>query len=271
MPTFSSPWRRARSFARQAFSPLEFVPPGIAPGSAAGLSKKQNSRRYPTRLTRYLIPYVWMRQLRQELGRPLRVAEIGTGTGQKKLCTDALWKWEQQAAGGGELLYTQWDGFDVAPQQARLTAAGYDLQEEFDADAGEFRDFPGYDVVLLLHVLEHLREPELFLERLAPRLDPGCLLLGGVPSTPEFLRGTRETQLRKKYLPGGHWCQFSSTRVAAILARPEWTAGEITGAFVVRASGLFLEDSPSWLRFNLAFAHVFPWWPGEVYFSARRS
>jgi hypothetical protein len=39
----------------------------------------------------------------------------------------------------------------------------------------------------------------------------------------------------------------------------------LTGAFFLRASGLFLENYRWWFRLNLSLASTFPGWPGEVY------
>ncbi len=233
----------------------------------AGLSKKQTSTRYSTRLLRYAIPLVWLEELRGKMPRPLRILEIGTGSGQMKRFVDAA-----RAAERGSL-YDAWTGLDIAPQEARLAQAGYGKVEVFDADqfttdATPSRVFAGFDVVLLLHVLEHLKDPEGFLKRLTPALDLGVCLIGGVPSTPHALFAARQARLRQKYLPGGHWCKFSSTRVAQMLKESGWSKAEITGAFLLRSSGSPLENSATWMRWNLALAHRWSWWPGEVYFRA---
>lgn len=235
----------------------------------AGLSRSQSSTRYSTRLLRYCIPYVWMKEQAAQLGRPLRVLEIGTGSGQMKKFVDAA------VPANEPLLYDRWEGLDIAPQEAHLIRAGYAKFEVFNADdftnaPDPERSFSGYDVVLLLHVLEHLRDPEAFLDRLTLGLDSGCMLLGGVPSTPHLLQPVRERRLRRKYLTGGHWCQFSSKRVAAMLKHSGWISPEITGAFLLRQSGSPLENSTGWMRWNLTLAHRWPWWPGEVYFRATK-
>ncbi len=270
MSVRSSPLQSALHFACAVLTPIHHLAPQDSPGEAAGLSPKQNSRRYPIRLARYLIAYAWMEAHRTRLNRPLRIAEIGIGSGQQKKCADFVWQHSPAHLHTGQQLYHQWDGFDVALQDDdSLAQAGYHTLETFNADVEQPRSFFRYDVILLIHVLEHLRDPETFMEHLAARLSPGSLVIGGVPSIPHPFQQLRESRLRKKYDQGGHWCQFSSRRVKNILRTRSWTDAEVTGAFALRSSGSPLEDSIRWIHFNLAFAHLFPWWPGEVYFQAQ--
>ncbi len=266
MESNQTAFARALAFASSVQAPLLKLPLGENAGRAAGLSKKQAATRYPTRMSRYLIPYAWMKEKREELGRPLRVCEIGVGSGQMKKFVDFM---EKNAGGGGDL-YSSWHGYDVALKHEALKAAGYDQIEDFNAD-GEFaKQFSGYDLVLLLHVLEHLKDPEASVRRLVGTFDAGTLLLGGVPSAPEPLAKRREIRLRKKYLPGGHWCKFSEARVCKMLDGSGLESKETTGAFLVRWSGFFLENHAWWLKANLVFAHLFPSWPGETYFRAAK-
>jgi len=233
-----------------------------AAARAAGLSRKQAARKFPTRLTRYLIPVVWMERLRDQLGRPLRVCEIGTGSGQMRTFVDFM---AASLPGAHKPLWQVWHGFDIAPQKEKLARAGYDVVEELNADEPLQREFRGYDVVLLLHVLEHLKDPEESFPRLAAACDPETAIIIGVPASAEFLARYREEQLRKKYLPGGHWCKFSPVRLRRLMASAGLGSTELSGAFFLRASGLFLEDYRWWFRLNLQMAGLFSWWPGEVY------
>jgi hypothetical protein len=59
--------------------------------------------------------------------------------------------------------------------------------------------------------------------------------------------------------------------VANLLSLSGWSSPEITGAFLLRRSGSSLENSSGWMRWNLALAHRWPWWPGEVYFRATKN
>jgi hypothetical protein len=38
----------------------------------------------------------------------------------------------------------------------------------------------------------------------------------------------------------------------------------------MRSKGSPLENSAAWMRFNLAWGRLFPWWPGEIYWLMRK-
>jgi hypothetical protein len=259
-------WQRASEFVDHVEAPMLLLPENYDLSRAAGLSKKQSSTRFPARILRYLIPYAWMRDAALSRKQPLRICEIGVGSGQMKKFVDAL---APAFLSGERPIYEVWDGFDIALQHEALQGLGYGKLLDFNADLENWPVFSGYDVVLLLHVLEHLKSPEAFMSRLASSVDPGCLILGGVPSVPEFLRSGRERRLRQKYLAGGHWCQFSPDRIENMLHQSGMETLDLTGAFALRASGFPLENFPSWFKANLFFAFLFPSWPGECYFAGK--
>lgn len=253
---------RIKTEAEDFLRPLDRLKDPAAASLAAGLSRKQRSRKFPTRLARYLIPQAWLESIRRELGRPLRICEIGTGSGQMKKFVDFM---SGELSTAEQPLYDKWHGFDIAPQTEKLAQAGYESVEFLDADEPLDRSFHGYDVILLLHVLEHLKQPEDFFPKLAASSDPDTTIIIGVPASADFLARRREIQLRKKYLPGGHWCKFSPSRLENLMLSANLAERELTGAFFLRASGLFLENYRWWFLFNLAMAGRFPGWPGEVY------
>ncbi len=266
MSNFVSSFR----FSRAVMEPLLDSPESAARiAEFSGLSKAQKNTRYSFRTLRYLIPRLWLRSLRKKLGRPLRVCEIGIGSGQMKKFSDAVDR-EILKSTPPEPLSLQWDGFTKGAIPEMVETEGYDKIEEFDADAPFAISFAEYDVVLLLHVLEHLKDPEKFLHRLAATLSPGALVIGGVPSVSPGFAGIRERQLQKKYKDGGHWCKFSASRVKTMLKESDLTCEEITGAFLIRQSGHTLENRKSWMQWNLFFAHLLPSWPGETYFQASK-
>ena len=122
--------------------------------------------------------------------------------------------------------------------------------------------------MVVLHFLEHLRDPEACLAQIRHLLKPGGVLVGGMPSCPEFARRARERQIRRTATPFGHQSVFSVERVSQGLQAAGLTHQRITGAFFARSRNSRLEGSAAWLRANLWFGEMFPRWPGEVYFAA---
>lgn len=53
-----------------------------------------------------------------------------------------------------------------------------------EADAMTFADSSGFDTIVSIETIEHLREPRKFIQRLATLLRPSGILVGSVPTTP---------------------------------------------------------------------------------------
>lgn len=210
-----------------------------------------------------------MLEIRRQTNQPLQIAEIGTGSGQMKSFADYLFSQVSSSDFPKTEIYSRWDAFDIAPLHEKLTQKKYNSIHNFDANSDINIDFSEYTVFLLLHVLEHLHNPEQFCSQLAKEMRRDCAILIGVPSLPNFLAQIRERQLQRKYLVGGHWCKFSPNRLRALAKGVGWEIVDMTGAFLLRASGSILEDSKGWMAFNLMAARILPSWPGEVYLCAK--
>jgi SAM-dependent methyltransferase len=173
-------------------------------------------------------------------------------------------------------LYSVWNAADVRPQRDAFARAGYAACQSLNLDDGPslaaFVDAPHnrYDVIIALHVLEHLSEPERAVRFLAHALKPNGRLLGGFPVVPRGLDQFREKQIRKTAQPHGHVSAFSPQRVHRMAHQAGMVTDYASGAFAVRASGSFLEDREWWMRANIAFGAIFPSWPGEIYFQLRK-
>jgi hypothetical protein len=63
---------------------------------------------------------------------------------------------------------------------------------------------------------------------------------------------------------------FSPRRVRDMAAANGLQVEFLSGAFLMRKKGFFLEDHKWWLRFNVRFGAVFPSWPGEIYWMLRK-
>jgi hypothetical protein len=68
----------------------------------------------------------------------------------------------------------------------------------------------------------------------------------------------------------GHVSIFSPERVARMGEAAGCTTEFVSGAFLMRSKGSSLENSAAWMRLNLQWGGMFPWWPGEIYWLMRK-
>ena len=226
-----------------------------------GMTKEAKSVRYPIRLLRYWFGQQLLREEFERAGRPVDVAEIGVHVGQ-------MLEFVRSAPGGFQ--YNRWTAVDAIIRRERLEQAGYsDFLEANLEDAG-FALEHEYDTAVLLHVLEHLFNPEAVLKRVAEAIRPGGSLIGGFPVVPGAFAGIRESQVRKTAKPMGHVSVFSPARVRRMAAEAGLEVEFMSGAFLMRSKGSPLENSAAWMRLNLLWGRLFPGWPGEIYWLMRK-
>jgi SAM-dependent methyltransferase len=226
-----------------------------------GIPAEAKSVRYPIRLLRYWFGYHLLRQEAERLSRPLEVAEIGVHTGQML---------EFLRSAPERVDIGRWTAVDALLLKEKLLKAGYNDFFEANLEDSSF-DLPGdYDVAVLLHILEHLFEPEGALQKIARRIRPGGALIGGFPVLPGLFAGLRERRVRKTAAPMGHVSVFSPARVRRMAATCGLRLEFLSGAFLVRSKGSRLENSALWARFNLLWGALFPGWPGEIYWLMRK-
>ena len=236
-----------------------------------GITSRASSRRHPFRLLRYWFIERLLREEAVHRGRRLRVLEVGVHRGQMKAFVDGA------AVLAGHAPYSSWDAVDCALDASRLRSLGYGQLHDANLDdtaslaglktaLGEGR----YDAIIVLHLLEHLHEPERTVAALSGSLAPQGVMLGGFPVLPAWLAPIRERQLRRAARPFGHVSAFSPQRLERMARACGFAPDYCAGAFGLRASGSRLEDSAAWLRANLLFGAVFPAWPGELYWRIRR-
>lgn len=235
----------------------------------AGIPEPVRRVRYPFRLMRYWFMLELIRDEARRRGRAdLSVGEVGVDVGQMlAYARDTL------ASFGEPPPWCRWEGIDCVLPHEALGRAGYDGLVQLDLedrDAMAARPPAQYDVIVLLHVVEHLREPEAALADVSRWLRPGGLIVGGAPGTPELARAWWQARLRRRARPRGHVSVVSARRVrdwaAALGLETDW----LSGAFLMRRKGFALENHAWWLRLNLAFGAAFPSWPGELYWSWRK-
>ena len=152
----------------------------------------------------------------------------------------------------------------------KLKKAGYDDFHEANLEDPAFSLPATYDSAILLHVLEHLFNPEAALKKIAAQIKPGGSLIGGFPVVPGFMAGIREKQIRQSAAPMGHVSVFSPDRVRRMAREAGLETEFLSGAFLVRSKGSALENSSLWMRANLFWGRMFPAWPGEIYWLMRK-
>ena len=230
-----------------------------------GIPDEAKKTKHPIRLLRYWFMHHFIHNEFLLKRRTVSVCEIGVDSGQ-------MLQFMQAAVRGRKTVpeWSNWVAVDVELKKQALTACGYKELIQGDLESPDFTLPQQYDVVILLHVLEHLREPEKVFEHLVEHLVEGGVLIGGFPCHPHFLVPYREKHLRKHTRKGGHVSAFSPKRVKAMAQKSGLRVEFLSGAFLLRHKGLFLENFAWWARFNLLFGALFPAWPGEIYWMVRK-
>jgi SAM-dependent methyltransferase len=226
-----------------------------------GIPREAKSVRYPIRLLRYWFGYHLLREEAERTARALDVAEIGVHTGQML---------EFVRSAPGPVPLRKWTAVDTVMLWEKLRKAGYDDFFEANLEDASFELPVDYDVAVLLHILEHLFEPEAALQKVARRIRPGGALIGGFPVVPAVLAKLRERKIRRTAAPMGHVSVFSPGRVRQMAKDTGLQLEFLSGAFFVRSKGSALENSALWARFNLLWGAIFPGWPGEIYWLMRK-
>lgn len=231
-----------------------------------GIPAEVKHIKYSVRLLRYWFMYHFLREETKRQGRNLSVCEIGVDVGQM------LGFMHAAANHGAEKVeFETWDAVDCRIRPEILEPVGYRHFYEVDLESSEFTlGDKQYDAMILLHLMEHLFEPEKLVTRLAPNLKPGGMMIGGFPSLPHFMVESREKQIRSTARKFGHVSVFSPRRVREMAEANGLEVEFLSGAFFMRKKGFFLENCKWWLRFNLWFGAMFPGWPGETYWILRK-
>jgi predicted SAM-dependent methyltransferase len=211
------------------------------------------------------VRYHFLRAERRLKERPLAVCEVGVDTGQMLMFMHAARPYHQDATIAGD-----WIGVDCKIHAESLTEAGYTSYFEKNIEAESFFLPKKCDAMILLHVLEHLRDPEKAFKTLMAHVADGGIVIGGMPVMPHFLTASYEKKLRGKALPGGHISVFSVKRIKEMARQNDLKVDFLKGAYFMRSRGFFLENFSWWMRFNLLFGALFPSCGSEVYWMLRK-
>lgn len=226
-----------------------------------GIPPEAKAVKYPVRLLRYWFGYQLLREEGERKGSPISVAEVGVHTGQ-------MLQFYRSAPVAPEV--GRWTAFDAVVLGEKLKKAGYSEVVEANFESPDFSLGATYDTAVVLHILEHLFDPEAAISRLAKDIAPGGSIIGGFPVLPDFLVPGRQAAIRKTAAKMGHVSVFSPARVRRMAAAAGLEAEFVAGAYFVRMKGSPIENSPLWLKFNLLWGALFPWWPGEIYWLMRK-
>jgi SAM-dependent methyltransferase len=233
-----------------------------------GIERRAKAVRYPIRMLRYWFGYHLLATEYRRVGRPLDVAELGTHNGQMFVFARVAAKMVRDPA--QRLRWSSWLGVDAMLKRDVLAEAGYDELQEANVDDAAFEFTHHCDAAVCLHIFEHIGDPGGALRRVATSVRPGGVVIGGSPVLPHPLIQLRERQLRATAAPFGHVSAFSPERVRQLVRAAGLELEFVSGAFFMRHKGFPLENSRTWLRWNLRWGRMFPSWPGEIYWLARK-
>jgi len=223
------------------------------------ISDASSSTHYPIKLLRYWFMFNLIKQQQQRLGRPLRVCEIGVDRGQMRRYV--------QDAGFTELAC--WEAVDYK-LQPELNESGYTKQIQANVDVPEFGLAEKYDVIIVLHLLEHLFEPEQLALKLSVALEPNGILIGGFPAVPQIIQASRQAKIRKTAANFGHVSTFSPERVRNMAKQCGLHLDFLSGTYILRKRNFFLENCKGWVRLNLLWGALCPAISGEIYWCMRK-
>lgn len=214
---------------------------------------------YPIRFLRYWFMFHLIKEQQQRLGRALRVCEVGVDKGQMR-------RYVQDAE------FTEiacWEAVDYK-LQSELKESDYTQQIQANVDSSDFSLTEKYDVIIVLHLLEHLFEPEQLAIKLSSALEPDGILIGGFPAVPQLIQAYRQKKIRLTAENFGHVSTFSPQRVQNMAQTCGLNLDFLSGTFFLRKSNFFLENYTAWVRLNLFWGALFPSLSGEVYWRMRK-
>lgn len=236
--------------------------------SSGDLARTAKRGGYPIRALRYWFMNHLIHKEFSGHGFPLDICEVGVGNGSMLEYV----KTSEGKSKGRSLprLARSWDAVSLNMDLPRLKALGYSRCLEKDIEEPELLLVQQYDLIILLHVLEHLNDPEEAVVKLLPFLKEGGMIIGGHPGLPTVLCGYQERRIRRTAQRNGHVSVFCPKRVTRMAHANGLTLDLLTGAYLLRKTGSFLENFRWWCRLNLVFGALFPALGGELYWMMRK-
>lgn len=225
------------------------------------LKEKSKKSRYSFRLFRYWWASCAIREETEQIGGTLLIVDVGCERG----LTKRIYQSDKSM---------RWIGLDWNISRPTLAEAGYD--ELFECNFDKRLPLPDgiADIVVCLHVLEHLPRPDFTMCECRRILRPGGLLLVGVPIKPKWAALLRESYFRRELSKGRrkkgkHINCFWPERLQSLAENLGFRTELMSGAYFLRWKGNPLENSSWWVRLNQFFGDLFPSLGSEACFSAR--
>jgi SAM-dependent methyltransferase len=156
-----------------------------------------------------------------------------------------------------------------------LKLANYDELKPCDLDVEVPMPDSSVDILINLHVMEHLPRPEFAITEFFRILRPGGLLLLGFPVLPKYFAKIREKQFASQFakgtrILGQHQHAFWPRRVRHLLEDAGFNIEFMLGTYFIRKRGGFWENSAFWMRINQLWGTLFPSLSHELCIKARK-
>jgi SAM-dependent methyltransferase len=231
------------------------------------LKEKAKKTRFPVRALRYWWAVCAIQEETGRLSRSPIIVDAGCDLGTLK-------RFSLHIQGG------HWIGMDLSQQlrsnQKDLELAGYDELLPSNLDSGIPLNESSVDIVVCLHVLEHLPRPDFTIGELARILRPGGLMLLGYPVLPRGLAYLRQRQFSKqlktgKRKIGQHIQAFWPSRSRRLAEQSGMRVEFMVGSHLLRISGSPLENYAAWIRLNQLWGGLFPSLGREICIQLRKN
>lgn len=230
---------------------------------------EENRNKYPLEKARYLLATKFIKDEFVREKRPLKVLDIGCNEGMMILYT--------RNAG----VDAEFHGIDILPEKKEKSLSrGYKQVILEDLRTLDFKKLGEhtFDVVICSHILEHLEDPGLVLDKIQQVIKKGGILVVGVPIgllpgilwrrhiTPIFCPRHRISESLKRF---GHVTFFTLPALRKLLKNHGFSMEVARGDFFIRARGHFLENFKWWFDLNQFWGKLFPGVLGHVSAKAR--
>ncbi len=230
---------------------------------------EESPNKYPLDKARYLLAAKFIHGEYLKQHRPVKILDIGCNEGMMILYTGKA---------GAE---TEYYGIDILPEK-RIKALGRGYRQVLleDIRKCDFRQFEEgfFDVVICSHILEHLEDPGIVLDKIRRIMKKGGMLIVGVPIgllpgilwrrhiTPLYNPRKRRESVIERF---GHISFFTLPELRRLLKEHGFYTEEANGDYFLRARKFFLENYKWWFDFNQLYGKIFPGLWGHVTVKAR--